>query len=70
MIFRIAKISKSIDRIEIESLVQSLHRDVSAQSLRLDLLLRIVDVLRNEKMIEMIRDQIIQNLDRSHVYVC
>ena len=70
MIFRIAKISKSIDRIEIENLVQNLHKNVNAQSLRLDLFLRIVDVLKNEKMIEMIRDQIIQDFDRSHVYVC
>ena len=60
--------SKSIN--EIESLEQNFHKDVIVQSLRFDFLLRIVNVLKSEKMIEMIRDQIIQNLDRSHVYVC
>ena len=70
MIFRIAKNSKSIDRIEIESLVQSFHRDVSVQSLHFDFFFRIVNVLKSESMIEMIRDQIIQNFDRNHVYVC
>ena len=55
---------------EIENFVQNFHRDVNAQSLRLDFLLRNVNILRNEKMIEMIRDQIIQDFDRNHVYVC
>ena len=67
-VFRIAKKSKSIDKIE--NFLQSLHKDVNAQSLRLDFLLHIVNVLKNEKMIEMIHDHIIQNFDRNHVYVC